>query len=108
MQRRRRSGSWTSHWRRDDSIWYRVGASNSDMNVDHRFTQTQHPYAADDLETMSEAKRYQDHVFQLLRPFIGRSVLEVGCGIGTTSLRLPPDPERPGSLEPHPQRVARA
>ena len=48
------------------------------MNVDHRFTQTQHQYAADDLETMSEAKRYQDHVFQLLRPFIGQPVPEPG------------------------------
>ena len=36
------------------------------MNVDHRFTQTQKQYAADDLETMSEAKRYQAHVFDLL------------------------------------------
>ena len=48
------------------------------MNVDHRFTQTQKQYAADDLETMSEAKRYQAHVFELLRPHIGSSVLEVG------------------------------
>jgi SAM-dependent methyltransferase len=78
------------------------------MNVDHRFTQTQHPYAADDLETMSEAKRYQDHVFQLLRPFIGRSVLEVGCGIGTTSLRLAEIAERLVCIEPNLNCVARA
>jgi SAM-dependent methyltransferase len=78
------------------------------MNVDHRFTQTQHPYAADDLETMSEAKRYQEHVFQLLRPFIGRSVLEVGCGIGTTSLRLAEIAERLVCIEPNLNCVARA
>jgi SAM-dependent methyltransferase len=78
------------------------------MNVDHRFTQTQHQYAADDLETMSEAKRYQDHVFQLLRPFIGRSVLEVGCGIGTTSLRLAEIAERLVCIEPNLNCVARA
>jgi SAM-dependent methyltransferase len=78
------------------------------MNVDHRFTQTQHQYAADDLETMSEAKRYQEHVFQLLRPFIGRSVLEVGCGIGTTSLRLAEIAERLVCIEPNLNCVARA
>jgi SAM-dependent methyltransferase len=78
------------------------------MNVDHRFTQTQHQYAADDLETMSEAKRYQEHVFQLLRPYIGRSVLEVGCGIGTTSLRLAEIAERLVCIEPNLNCVARA
>jgi SAM-dependent methyltransferase len=58
------------------------------MNVDHRFTQTQHRYAADDLETMSEAVRYQAHIFTLLKPYIGTRILEVGCGIGTTTRRL--------------------
>ncbi len=58
------------------------------MNVDHRFTQTQKQYAADDLETMSEAVRYQAHVFGLVRPFVGAHVLEVGCGIGTISRQL--------------------
>ena len=58
------------------------------MNVDHRFTQTQKQYAADDLETMSEAVRYQAHIFALVRPYIGRHVLEVGCGIGTMSRQI--------------------
>jgi SAM-dependent methyltransferase len=58
------------------------------MNVDHRFTQTQKRYAADDLETMSEAVRYQAHVFGLVRPYVGSRVLEVGCGIGTMSRQL--------------------
>jgi 2-polyprenyl-3-methyl-5-hydroxy-6-metoxy-1,4-benzoquinol methylase len=58
------------------------------MNVDHRFTQTQKQYAADDLETMSEAVRYQAHVFGLVRPYVGTQVLEVGCGIGTMSRQL--------------------
>jgi SAM-dependent methyltransferase len=78
------------------------------MNVDHRFTQTQKQYAADDLETMSEAKRYQSHVFTLLRPHIGRHVLEVGCGIGTTSLRLAAIAERLVCIEPNPNCVSRA
>ncbi len=58
------------------------------MNVDHRFTQTQKRYAADDLETMSEARRYQAHIFNLLRPYVGSRVLEVGCGIGTMTSSL--------------------
>jgi SAM-dependent methyltransferase len=58
------------------------------MNVDHRFTQTQKQYAADDLETMSEAVRYQAHVFGLVRPHLGTQVLEVGCGIGTMSRQI--------------------
>jgi SAM-dependent methyltransferase len=60
----------------------------SGMNADHRFTQTQKPYAADDLETMSEAHRYQAHVFGLVRPHVGSRVLEVGCGIGTMTRQL--------------------
>jgi 2-polyprenyl-3-methyl-5-hydroxy-6-metoxy-1,4-benzoquinol methylase len=78
------------------------------MNVDHRFTQTQKQYAADDLETMSEAKRYQAHVFELLRPHIGSQVLEVGCGIGTTSLRLAEIAERLVCIEPNLNCVSRA
>jgi len=78
------------------------------MNVDHRVTQTQKQYAADDLETMSEARRYQAHVFELLRPHIGRSVLEVGCGIGTTSLQLADIAERLVCIEPNLNCVARA
>ena len=78
------------------------------MNVDHRFTQTQKQYAADDLETMSEATRYQAHVFELLRPHIGSSVLEVGCGIGTTSLRLAEIAERLVCIEPNLNCVSRA
>ena len=58
------------------------------MNVDHRFTQTQKRYAADDLETMSEAVRYQRHIFGLVRPHLGLRVLEVGCGIGTMTRQI--------------------
>ena len=78
------------------------------MNVDHRFTQTHQAYAADALETMSEARRYQTHVFDLLRPHVGSRVLEVGCGIGTTSLRLAAIAERLVCIEPNLTCVSRA
>ena len=57
-------------------------------HIDRRFNQTQEAYAASDLETIEEARRYGDHVFGLFRPFIGRRVLEVGAGIGTMSRKL--------------------
>ena len=60
----------------------------SGTHVDRRFDQTQHAYAANDLETIEEARRYGEHVFELFRPFIGRRVLEVGAGIGTMSRKL--------------------
>src|SRR5579872_6106500 len=78
------------------------------MNVDHRFTQTQHHYAADDLETMSEAVRYQAHIFDVLRPFIGTQVLEVGCGIGTTTRRLLEVADRIVCIEPNQNCATRA
>jgi len=78
------------------------------MNVDHRFTQTEKRYAADDLETMSEAVRYQTHVFELLRPHVGSRVLEVGCGIGTMSRRLVDGAERLVCIEPNVNCAARA
>jgi 2-polyprenyl-3-methyl-5-hydroxy-6-metoxy-1,4-benzoquinol methylase len=58
------------------------------MYTDRRYIQTQVPYATDDLETMSGAKRYQAHIFGLFRRYIGARVLEVGCGIGTTTRNL--------------------
>ena len=56
--------------------------------TDRRHTQTEDRYAADDLETMRGATRYSTHLFELFRPYIGRRVLEIGCGIGTMSEKL--------------------
>jgi 2-polyprenyl-3-methyl-5-hydroxy-6-metoxy-1,4-benzoquinol methylase len=78
------------------------------MNVDHRFNQTQKQYAADDLETMSEAHRYQAHVFGLIRPHVGTRVLEVGCGIGTMSRQLAATAERVVAIEPNRNCAVRA
>ena len=56
--------------------------------TDRRFNQTTDRYAAEDLETIEVARRYGEHVFSLFQPYIGRRVLEVGCGIGTMSRKL--------------------
>src|SRR3954465_11949495 len=78
------------------------------MHVDHRYTQTQKRYAADDLETMSEARNYQAHVFGLVRPYIGSHVLEVGCGIGTMTGQLLEHAERVVCIEPNLNCATRA
>jgi SAM-dependent methyltransferase len=78
------------------------------MNVDHRFTQTQKRYAADDLETMSEARNYQAHIFGLVRPHVGSNVLEVGCGIGTMTSQLLDTARRVVCIEPNLNCATRA
>jgi 2-polyprenyl-3-methyl-5-hydroxy-6-metoxy-1,4-benzoquinol methylase len=70
--------------------------------VDRRHTQTAERYAADDLETMQGARRYAAHLFELFRPYIGRRVLEVGCGIGTMSERLAGVADLVLAIEPNP------
>jgi len=70
--------------------------------TDRRQTQTAEQYAADDLETMREAKRYGAHLFRLFRPYVGRRVLEVGCGIGTMSRRLSDVADVVLGIEPNP------
>jgi 2-polyprenyl-3-methyl-5-hydroxy-6-metoxy-1,4-benzoquinol methylase len=70
--------------------------------VDRRHTQTADRYAADDLETMQGAKRYAHHLFELFRPYVGRRVLEVGCGIGTMSERLAQVADAVIGIEPNP------
>jgi 2-polyprenyl-3-methyl-5-hydroxy-6-metoxy-1,4-benzoquinol methylase len=70
-------------------------------HIDRRFNQTQEQYAADDLETMQEAKRYSAHLFELFRQDIGKRVLEVGAGIGTMSRRLVEVAEIVVGIEPN-------
>ena len=76
-------------------------------HVDRRFDQTQHEYAAGDLEIIEEARRYADHVFGLFQPYIGRRVLEVGAGIGTMSRKLLNTADLVIGIEPNPNCLAR-
>jgi ubiquinone/menaquinone biosynthesis C-methylase UbiE len=78
--------------------------------TDRRYSQTEDAYAANDLETMQEARRYGAHVFDLFRPHVGSRVLEVGCGIGTMTRRLTEIAESVVGIEPNlncAQRVRR-
>jgi 2-polyprenyl-3-methyl-5-hydroxy-6-metoxy-1,4-benzoquinol methylase len=74
--------------------------------VDRRHTQTTDRYAADDLETMQGARRYAAHLFALFLPYVGRRVLEVGCGIGTMSQKLSEVSEVVLGIEPNPSCAA--
>jgi cyclopropane fatty-acyl-phospholipid synthase-like methyltransferase len=76
-------------------------------HVDRRHNQTQERYAADDLETMQEAKRYSAHLFNLFRDHIGKRVLEVGSGIGTMSRPLADAADMVMGLEPNVNCVTR-
>ena len=76
-------------------------------HIDRRHTQTQEKYAADDLETMQEARRYSAHVFELFRAHIGKRVLEVGSGIGTMTQRLVETSDLVVGLEPNANCVSR-
>ena len=76
-------------------------------HIDRRLNQTQESYAADDLETMKLACRYSAHVFNLFRPYIGRRVLEVGCGIGTMTAPLLEVADSVVGLEPNPNCAVR-
>ena len=76
-------------------------------HVDRRHDQTQHEYAANDLEIIEEAHRYGEHVFALFRPFVGKRVLEVGAGIGTMSKKLVRRSEMVIGIEPNANCVAR-
>jgi 2-polyprenyl-3-methyl-5-hydroxy-6-metoxy-1,4-benzoquinol methylase len=71
------------------------------MHIDRRYIQTQVRFATDDLQTMREARRYQRHVFSFFRPYIGKRVLEVGSGIGTTTRKLVDIAERVVGIEPN-------
>lgn len=76
-------------------------------HVDRRHNQTQERYAADDLETMQEARRYSAHLFDLFRGHIGQRVLEVGSGIGTMSRRLADAADVVVGLEPNVNCITR-
>jgi len=69
--------------------------------TDRRFNQTTDRYAAEDLETIEVARRYGAHVFNLFRPYVGRRVLEVGCGIGTMSRKLAEVADTVVGIEPN-------
>jgi protein-L-isoaspartate O-methyltransferase len=72
---------------------------------------TRPSFAAADLEVMSDAQNYVGWILsELIAPHLGRSVLEIGAGIGTYSARIASHPkvERLTSIELDPSCAATA
>ncbi len=59
------------------------------------------PFYVEDLRLMAKAVRYRQWQFELLRPFLGNSILEVGGGIGNFTLMLAGNAESVVSIEPN-------
>ena len=59
-----------------------------DTSNDRRHTQVADDFISDDLRQMRLAPRYHDWLFRLIVPFLGRRIVEIGCGIGTFTKRL--------------------
>lgn len=59
------------------------------------------PFYIEDLRLMVKAVRYNQWLFELLRPFLGKCILEVGGGIGTFTLMLAGNAESVVCIEPN-------
>lgn len=79
------------------------------MNMNHqndrRFLQNQDPFIAQDLEQMRLAKNYNNWLYQLVKPYLGKRVLEIGAGIGTVSTKIITEVDLLISVEPNPYCV---
>jgi SAM-dependent methyltransferase len=59
------------------------------------------PFFAMDLAQMAKATNYMAWQFQLIKPYLGRSILEIGGGIGNFTPRLADCAEQVASIEPN-------
>ena len=67
----------------------RLNQMSDGANVDRRFDQTRHAYAANDLEVIEEARRYSDFIFSIFKPFIGRRVLTIALSDAEALSKVP-------------------
>jgi 2-polyprenyl-3-methyl-5-hydroxy-6-metoxy-1,4-benzoquinol methylase len=59
------------------------------------------PFFAMDLAQMAKARNYMAWQFQLIKPYLGRSILEIGGGIGNFTTRLADCADQVISIEPN-------
>lgn len=76
------------------------------VNTNRQENQTSDPFVLDDLRQMEFARRYNAWLFSLVRPHLGRRVLEIGPGIGNISRLVLPDAELLVGMEPNPHCAA--
>jgi 16S rRNA A1518/A1519 N6-dimethyltransferase RsmA/KsgA/DIM1 with predicted DNA glycosylase/AP lyase activity len=57
-------------------------------DTDRRFMQNVDPFIAEDLHQMEQADNYNKWLYDLVQPYIGKRILEIGPGIGTFSKKM--------------------
>ncbi len=71
------------------------------VRVDRRFGQTSDDFVAADLKQMEVATNYNQWLFALVQPHLGRRIFEVGSGIGNVTRRLVESAEFVFGIEPN-------
>lgn len=64
------------------------------------------PFVLDDLRQMEYATRYNRWLYDLVRPYLGRRILEIGPGIGNISRLIVQDVDLLVGMEPNPHCAA--
>jgi len=68
---------------------------------DRRYLQTIDPFILDDLRQMQNAPNYNKWLYEVVKPFIGKRVLEIGSGIGNMSRKVIEDVDLLVGIEPN-------
>ncbi len=71
------------------------------MNSDRRYAQIEDSFIAEDLEQMKYARNYNIWLFSLLKPYLGKRILEIGPGIGNLTNYLLGNAEYVEGVEPN-------
>ena len=69
--------------------------------IDRRISQLDDHFVKTDLEQMSRAVNYLEYQYEMIKPYLGRRIFEIGTGIGNLTDRILPDAELVVGLEPN-------
>jgi ubiquinone/menaquinone biosynthesis C-methylase UbiE len=72
---------------------------------DRQHTQTEDGFIAEDLAQMQLAPNYFNWMFSLIRPYLGKRILEIGSGIGSFTLEFLKIGDFVCGIEPNPSCV---
>jgi 2-polyprenyl-3-methyl-5-hydroxy-6-metoxy-1,4-benzoquinol methylase len=70
-------------------------------NSDRRYLQIEDPFIMDDLRQMENAQNYNKWLYSLVKPYLGKRVLEIGPGIGNISRQLMENVDTLVGVEPN-------
>jgi SAM-dependent methyltransferase len=77
-----------------------ISETNSNKTPDN-LSVTVDPFYVEDLRQMERAVNYRRWQFEMVQPFLGKNVLEVGAGIGNFTTQLAEGGRRVVSVEPN-------